>query len=396
MAVNRRGVAMMSSAHMVDDLYQGVLPAMLPFFVAERGYSYAAVAGLTLAASILSSVIQPAFGVWSDRKPRRWLIPAGMATAALGIAAAGLFPSYALTWAMIAISGIGIAAFHPSAASAARRAAGSSNSAMSVFALGGNMGFALGSLVATPVLLWLGLRGTPLLLLPAAVMAFILIKRLNPVLDGTADNPRPATMPQGKDDWPAFLKLTSVVMVRSIVFFGLTSFLALYFIHHLGTSEVVGGAALTTFLAAGACGTLLGGWLADRFGPMTSIRYGFAATLPLMAGMVLAPDWPLALVFVALTGLAIFVPFSVFVILGQNYLPHRIGTASGVTVGLAVTVGGLFNPVLGALADWTSLHTMLAWLIVLPAVALALSMFMREPAVAGRDSAAVSQPENMQ
>ncbi|MDQ0278656.1 FSR family fosmidomycin resistance protein-like MFS transporter [Arthrobacter silviterrae] len=382
--MNRRGIGMMSSAHMVDDLYQGIVPAMLPFLVSERHYSYAAVAGLTLAATMLSSVVQPAFGVWTDRKPRRWLIPLGMTTAALGVGAAGLFPSYAVTWVMIAISGLGIAAFHPSAASAARRAAGDSNKGMSIFALGGNIGFALGSLLATPVLLWFGLRGTALLVLPALVMALILARRLGPVLDGRDGERRPAAMPKGRDNWPDFLKLTSIVVVRSIVFFGLSSFLALYFIHGLGASEVIGGAALTVFLVSGACGTLLGGWLADRFGAMVSIRYGFACCLPAMAGLVLVREWRLAMVFVVLTGVSIFVPFSVFVILGQNYLPNRIGTASGVTVGLAVTVGGLFNPVLGVLADATTLHFTLTVLIALPALALALSAFLHDPATADR------------
>jgi FSR family fosmidomycin resistance protein-like MFS transporter len=371
----------MSASHLVDDLYQGIVPAMLPFLVSERHYSYAAVAGLALAATVLSSVVQPAFGVLSDRKPRRWLIPVGMTTAALGVGAAGLFSSYALTWIVIAVSGLGIAAFHPSAASAARRAAGNSNRGMSIFALGGNIGFALGSLIATPVLLWLGLKGTILLAVPAVVMALILVKRLNTVLDGPEGNRRPVTRPKGRDNWPGFLRLTSVVLVRSVVFFGLTSFLGLYFIHDLGTEPVIGGAALTVFLVAGACGTLLGGWIADRFGPLVPIRYGFAFCVPVMIGLVLAPEWHLALVFVALTGLGVFVPFSVFVILGQDYLPNRIGTASGVTVGLAVTIGGLFNPVLGALADATSLHFMLTVLIAMPVLALILSIFLKDPAV---------------
>jgi MFS transporter, FSR family, fosmidomycin resistance protein len=154
--VNRRGVAMISVAHVIDDSYQGVIPALLPFFVADRNYSYAAVSGLTLAATLLSSVAQPAFGWWTDRHPRRWLIGTGILTAAAGVGAAGLFTNYAITWLTIAISGLGIAAFHPSAARAARQAAGNSNRAMSVFAVGGNAGFALGSLIATPVLLSLG------------------------------------------------------------------------------------------------------------------------------------------------------------------------------------------------------------------------------------------------
>ena len=352
---------MMSMAHVVDDLYQGIVPALLPFFLIERQYSYAAVAGLTLAATVLSSVVQPLFGWWSDRKPRRWLIPTGMATAALGVGFAGVFPSYAATWFVIALSGLGVAAFHPSAASAARRAAGNSNKGMSIFALGGNVGFALGSLIATPVLLAFGLGGTMLLVIPAFVMALILARHLGTVLDGPVGNRRTVTMPSGTDNWPEFLKLTSVVLVRSIVFFGLTSFLALYFIHDLGTSETIGGIALTAFLAAGAGGTLLGGWIADRYGPM---------------------------VFVVLSGLGVFVPFSVFVILGQDYLPNRIGTASGVTVGLAVTVGGLFNPVLGALADATSLHFTFVVLIALPVLALILSLFLHAPARPDHDQSA--------
>src|SRR5699024_8428537 len=117
-----------------------------PFLVAERHYSYAAVSGLTLAATVLSSVAQPAFGIWTDRRARRWLIPAGMLLAAVGVGLAGLMPNYALTWLVIAASGLGIAAFHPEAARAARQAAGRSNRAMSIFALGGNAGYALGSL----------------------------------------------------------------------------------------------------------------------------------------------------------------------------------------------------------------------------------------------------------
>ncbi|MEO6944057.1 MAG: MFS transporter [Lacisediminihabitans sp.] len=384
---------MMSTAHLVDDLYQGVVPAMLPFLVSERHYSYAAVAGLTLAATMLSSVVQPAFGVWTDRKPRRWLIPVGMTTAALGVGAAGLFSNYAVTWIVIAVSGLGIAAFHPSAASAARRAAGNSNRGMSIFALGGNLGFAVGSLIATPVLLWLGLKGSALLIVPAVVMALILVKRLGPVLDGPVGNRRVVTMPKGKDNWPDFLRLTSVVVVRSIVFFGLSSFLGLYFIHDLGTNKAIGGAALTVFLSAGACGTFLGGWIADRFGPLIPIRYGFAFCIPAMIGLVVVTEWHVALVFVALTGLGVFVPFSVFVILGQDYLPNRIGTASGVTVGLAVTIGGLFNPILGALADATSLHFTLVVLIGLPALALILSIFLNDPAVVARRGTVPEVPD---
>ena len=369
----------MSAAHVVDDVYQGVVPAMLPFFVLERHYSFAAVAGLTLAATVLSSVAQPFFGWWTDRQPRRWMIAAGILTAGIGVGLAGQWSNYLLTWAAFALSGLGVAAFHPEAARAARQAAGNNNRAMSVFALGGNAGFALGSLVTTLLLLAGGLRATWLLALPAVLMALVLLRKLARVLDGRVGQRRTSTMPSGNDDWPAFLRLTAVVVVRSILFFGLSSFLALYFIRELGASPGSGGAALTVFLVSGASGTLLGGWVADRSGRLVSVRIGFALAVPGLLGLVLASNQLIALMFVVLAGIGTFMPFSVFVVLGQDYLPNRIGTASGVTVGLAVSIGGLFSPVFGWLADSVGLRFTLSTFIMLPLLALLLSVLMREP-----------------
>lgn len=376
---------MVSGAHVVDDLYQGAVPALLPFLVLERHYTYAAVSGLTLAATVLSSVAQPLFGWWSDRSPRPWMVPLGMSAAAAGVAVAGLSSAYALTWLAIAFSGLGIAAFHPEAARAARAAAGNSNRAMSVFALGGNAGFALGTLLGTQVLLAVGLRGAVLLAVPAAVTALVLVIGRPRSSRGGPRSTAPSSSPDGAavtpvDDWPGFLKLTAVVVVRSVLFFGLTSFLALYFIRQLGTSPAQGGTALTAFLVAGAAGTLLGGAVADRHGRLTAVRVGFALAVPALLGLVLSTDAVVAAAFVVLTGLALFMPFGVFVVLGQDYLPLRIGTASGVTVGLAVSVGGLFSPLLGALADATSLRTTLTALLALPVLALLLTTLMREPA----------------
>lgn len=387
--MNRRGVAWMSASHVVDDIYQGVVPAMLPFLVAERHYTYAAVSGLTLAATVLSSVAQPAFGALTDRQPRRWMIPLGMTVAGLGVAAAGLFSSYLVTWLAIALSGLGIAAFHPEAARAARQAAGDSTRAMSVFALGGNAGFALGPLLATPVLLATGARGTPLLLVPVLVMATLLVLRLNRVLDGPPGKPHATTLPSGVDDWPAFARLTAVVVLRSVLFFGMTTFLALHFVHDLSASKGEADSVLTVFLVAGAGGTLLGGALADRYGRLACIRLGFVLAIPALLGLALVNNRPAAVALVVLAGVALFLPFSVFVVLGQDYLPNRIGTASGVTVGLAVSVGGLASPALGVLADSASLPTVFVVLAVLPLAALAVAATLRDPKGGGRTTVGV-------
>jgi MFS transporter, FSR family, fosmidomycin resistance protein len=382
-STNNGGIAFIASAHVVDDIYQGVVPAMLPFLVAERHYSYAAVAGLVLAGTIFSSVAQPFFGWLADRRSRRWLVGTGVLTAGVGVALSGLTTAYLLTWLALAVSGLGVAAFHPEAARAARQAAGNSTRAMSVFAVGGNVGYALGPIIATPVLVAFGLRGTVLLVFPAVAMAIALLMRLTSVLDGSPGRPRTRSMPSGEDDWRSFSWLTSIVMSRSVLFFGITTFLALYFAHDLGASRSVAAAALTVFLVAGIVGTLLGGMLADRTSKLVSIRLGFALMLPALVGFLLTSNVALALVFVALAGLAAYLPFSVFVMLGQDYLPRRIGTASGVTVGLAVSAGGLITPLLGTLADHTDLRTALAVLVALPVLALALSLKLHEPGPPG-------------
>jgi MFS transporter, FSR family, fosmidomycin resistance protein len=382
-STNNGGIGFIASAHVVDDIYQGVVPAMLPFLVAERHYSYAAVAGLVLAGTIFSSVAQPFFGWWADRRSRRWLVGTGVLTAGVGVALSGLTTAYLLTWLALAVSGLGVAAFHPEAARAARQAAGNSTRAMSVFAVGGNVGYALGPIIATPVLVAFGLRGTVLLVFPAAAMAIALLMRLTSVLDGSPGRPRTRSMPSGEDDWRSFSWLTSIVMSRSVLFFGITTFLALYFAHDLGASRSVAAAALTVFLVAGIVGTLLGGMLADRTSKLVSIRLGFALMLPALVGFLLTSNVALALVFVALAGVAAYLPFSVFVMLGQDYLPRRIGTASGVTVGLAVSAGGLITPLLGTLADHTDLRTALAVLVALPVLALALSLKLHEPGSPG-------------
>ncbi len=377
---NRPGIAIMSSAHIVDDIYQGVVPALLPFFVAERHYSYAAVSGLVLGATIFSSVAQPFFGWWADRRSRRWLIWVGMTMAGVGIALSGISSTYLLTWLALAVSGIGVAAFHPEAARAARQAAGNSTSAMSIFAVGGNVGYAVGPLFATPIIIAFGLHGTALLVLPAAVMAIILITTLTPILDGPADRPRARLQLTGEDDWIAFSWLTAVVIARSILFFGITTFLALYFIKAFAASHTTAAAALSIFLVAGIVGTLVGGMLADRHGKLLSIRIGFGLALPALLGLLIAPNAGAALISVAVLGISLYMPFSVFVMLGQDYLPQRIGTASGVTVGLAVSAGGLASPLLGVLADQTSLHTALTVLLVLPPLGLLLSLKLHDPA----------------
>jgi MFS transporter, FSR family, fosmidomycin resistance protein len=172
-----------------------------------------------------------------------------------------------------------------------------------------------------------------------------------------------------------------------VFFFGLSSLLALYVGTGLHGGRQLGEAALTTMLIAGAAGTITAGRLADRFGRLPVIRASFAVTAAGLAAIVVT-GLPWVFGAIALTGFALNQSFSLTVTLGQDYLPTRIGTSSGVTLGLAISIGGLVTPTLGALADATSLHLAVTVLAVSPLAGLALALRLRPP----RSGAAAGMP----
>jgi FSR family fosmidomycin resistance protein-like MFS transporter len=375
---DRTELRLLTGSHAVDDFYQGAIPALVALLVTSRSYGYAAASGITLAATLLSSVVQPVFGVLTDRRELRWLVPAGMAVAGIGIGLCGIVDNYVWTWACVAASGLGVAAYHPQAARSAGQASAGSAAGLSWFTLGGNLGYAAGPVVTTPLLLAAGLSGSPLLALPAVGYAAVLAYRLHRQPPASRREVPAASPAAGTDQWRAFARLTAVVSVRSIFFFGVSSFLALYVLQQLRTSPSTGAAAVTVMFAAGVVGTLVGGRLADRVGRVAAMQAGYLLSLPGLAGLLLAPNLAVALGSVALLGIAIYLPVSVQVTLGQEYLPNRVGTASGVTLGLAVSAGGVVAPLLGLLADAHGLPLTLGVLLVLPALALLLTRRLPE------------------
>jgi MFS transporter, FSR family, fosmidomycin resistance protein len=368
-------LGLLAAGHFSVDLSQGAVPAMLPFFVHERHLSYAAAAGLVLAQTVSSSVLQPLFGQLTDRRPAPWLLPAGVAVAGAGLGAAALMPTYGLIWLAIAISGTGVAAYHPegaryaSYASGRRRATG-----MSVFSVGGNAGFAAGPVLATPVFLLLGLRGGWAVgLVPVAVAAVLALALPRIAALQFAATAPSARASEGADRWGAFLRLTGVLLARSVLFYGLNTFIPLYWTGVFRQPPGAAGAALATLLIAGAGGTLLGGRLADRFPRRTVVAIAVTLTAPLLLLLLAMPaPLPANVVLVPLA-LVLYVPAGLMVVMGQEYLPNRVGTASGVTLGLAVSVGGVLTPALGFVADHAGLHAALLLLVLAPAIACPLA-----------------------
>ncbi|MEV0749661.1 MFS transporter [Streptomyces sp. NPDC050273] len=368
-----RRMRMWGAAHAVDDLYQGLVPACVPYFVLDRGYSYVAASGLTLAAALGSSVPQPFIGVAVDRYRLGRLAPAGLAVAGIGLGLSGLVRPYAAVWLLILLSGLGVAMFHPAAGKAAREAAGDSASAMSVFAAGGSVGFFLAPVLATPLLVAMGVGATAFFIPPAVLMAFVLLRH-RPVAAATRK-----AAGAGRDRWRPFLVLTGVAVVRSAAFFGAVTFIELFWIRHLHSGPDLAGAALTCFLAGGVAGTLLGGRIADRLGMVRTVQLGGLLAVPALIALRLTPGTVLPLLFALLTGLALNIPFAVLVKLGQDYLPGRPGTAAGVTLGLAVSIGGLIAPALGAAAQAYGPQGVFTILCAVPVPALVLGLFLTEP-----------------
>jgi FSR family fosmidomycin resistance protein-like MFS transporter len=365
-----------TTAHAIDDMYQGLVPASVPYFVLDRHYSYVAASGLALAATLGSSLPQPVIGLLVDKWRLGWMAAVGVSLAGLGAGLSGLAPAYPMVWLLLLASGLGVAMFHPAAGKSARADAGGSASAMSIFAAGGSAGFFLAPVLATPALVSLGLGATALFIPPALLIGLFLLRHHQRALASAA--PRPVAA--GRDRWAPFLVMTGVEIVRSVVFFGVNTFIELYWIHHLGASRGVAGVALACFLVGGVAGTLLGGRMADRLGLVRALQIGTLTMVPALVALRLCPNAGIALVAAGASGLAVNIPFSVMIKLGQDYLPSRPGTATGVTLGLAVSIGGLLAPVFGAIAEARGIAAVFTVMCFVPVLALILGAFLPDPA----------------
>jgi FSR family fosmidomycin resistance protein-like MFS transporter len=283
-----------------------------------------------------------------------------------------------------------VAAYHPEASRFANYVSGAKRaSGMSLFSLGGNIGFALGPVLVTPLVLGFGLEGTLFMVIPGTVVALVLLANL-PHLVGF--RPAMATDPLNigspDDDWSGFTRLAGVIAFRTFVYFGLLTFVPLYYTGALDASKAAANTALTVMLVGGAFGTLCGGPLADRFG-RKAVLFGSMTLLPPLILLFHALNPPASTVEIFFIGAAVIATFSVTVVMGQEYLPGRLGTASGVTLGLSIGLGGLGAPVLGLVADQWGLNATLYVLAVLPLGALLLT-FTLPPARSRR--AAVGSP----
>jgi FSR family fosmidomycin resistance protein-like MFS transporter len=378
-------MALLSAGHLATDFAGGALPALLPYLVHEFDLSYT-LAGLTILAwAISSSVVQPAFGLLSDRRGALWLLPAGLALGGIGIALAAVAPSFWLVLALVTLSGLGTAAYHPEGTkyaayvSGRRRATG-----MSLFSVGGNIGYALGPLAATGLVVAFGLKGGLLLAVPPLAVAVVILLASGYLREFTPE--RGARRAHaGEDDRRALTLLLAIVTLRSVAWFGLLAFVPLWEVAQ-GHTESYGNRILAVMLLVGGIGTLVAGPLADRIGRRPVMTASVAAVGPLIAVYLLVGGVAGATAL-ALVGVCVISTFGTAMVMGQEYLPRHIGLASGLVIGLSIGLGGVAAVALGALADAVDLETALWVCAAAPVAATALCLRLpgaprRQPAAA--------------
>jgi FSR family fosmidomycin resistance protein-like MFS transporter len=372
----------LSLGHLVTDINQGALPALLPFFIIEYDLSYTAAASIVFAANVASSIIQPLFGYAADKFSKPWLLSIGMILAGLGLGMTGLFNNYQIIMGLAIISGIGIAAYHPEAARLVNFAAGNQkNTAMSIFGVGGTIGFAIGPILITTALLQWGLSGTLVLIFPVLIMAIFMatqFPKFKALTTINNDQKNRSGSQFKEENWWAFIRLTIVIIGRSIIFYGLNTFIPIYWINHLHQSKVVGALALTIFAGSGILGNLTGGKLADKLGQKKVILIGFLGLTLFLPIFIFINNAQIALLLMVPIGFILYATYSPSIVMGQNYLPNRVGLSSGITLGVAISIGGAATPVIGKIADIYGIWFAIASVACLPILFFAVTMSLPE------------------
>lgn len=375
--LDRRAIATLSVGHGGVDFASGAIPALIPFIVAEFDLGYAAAGLLMLAVTASSSLVQPVFGLWSDRRGALWLLPGGLALAAVGTGLVGVAPTFPIVVALAFAAGLGIAAYHPEGAkfaayaSSVRRASG-----MSYFNVGGNLGYALGPLVVTPLVLWLGLAGSMLAAVPAIVVSGLVAKALPRLADlrPAAETERRSV---GETRVGAMLVLVGVIALRSVAWFSLLAFVPLWIVSQ-GGSKAQGNRELSLMLVAGVVGTLLLGPVADRVGLRRTLIVTQALLPPLII-VFLEVGGAVGALALAGVGFCVVGTFGITIVLSQLYLPRNTGMASGLAVGLAMGIGGVAAVVLGGVADVVDLESALVLAALAPVLGVVLCLFLPSP-----------------
>jgi MFS transporter, FSR family, fosmidomycin resistance protein len=365
----------------VVDTYQGALPAILPFFKENLGLSYTVTGTILIVANIASSIVQPLFGFLSDRKEKAFLLPLGGFLAGAGFSLLSITESYALILGLVAVSGLGIAAYHPEGFKTARFFTGERMATgMSVFSVGGNTGMALGPILALSIVHYQGFSSLPWMIVPSLAFTAVIIVLRNLVAIPQTEAPvtRGANDRRPKGTRRAFFTLICVVIMRTWTQLGLMTYIPFYYINILKGDPVFAGRMVSLLLVGGAFGTLAGAPLADKWGHRFWLRFSMLGS-GLLFPLLFIAEGTMLFVVVTLLGTILISTFSVTVVMGQNLLPGSLGVASGLLVGFAIGAGGIGVTLLGVIADHFGVYVALKCIGILPMAGFFLSLMLRYP-----------------
>lgn len=368
--------------HCINDFGQGSLAALIPFFIANFGLNYYQSASIIFCNTVVASVAQPVLGYVADRWRVPWFIPVGFSITLVSISAIALATSYEMILALSLIAGLGAALFHPEAALLVNRMQSNElGNAMGRFAVGGSAGFALGPLLAGGVyvfgahFLWVF---TAIALIGVLLYVYAFTGSAATDVVGESKSSAKSTN-TGANDWVSFGKLFFVIASRSILFSVLSIFIPILYITVINGEASASSLALTMYFAMGAVLTYMGGALSDKLGFLKTVRLGNLIFLPSVLVFIFVPNiWGF---FGAMIPMAfgVFSQYGPITVLGQKYLAKNAGFASGITLGLGITLGGLVAPYVGHLADIYDVQTALMTLIPVGLMGLLMSLWLKEP-----------------
>ncbi|MDM5154372.1 MFS transporter [Bacillus sp. DX1.1] len=368
-----------SFGHFLNDSMQAVVPALFPILEKSMNLSYMQVGWIAFALNMTSSIMQPVFGMYSDKKPSPFLLPLGMFSSMLGMIGLAFAPNFIIVIISVLFIGLGSAVFHPEGARVAYMAAGAKRGlAQSIYQVGGNTGNSLAPIFTALIFVPLGQIGslgfTGFAAVGIVLLMFVSKWYKNELINGAVRRKKRAALEAENAIISTHIKFVVVLLVfltfvRSWYGAGIGNFYQFYLIEHYGLSIQNAQYYVFAFMIAGVLGTFFGGPLADRFGKKNIIVFSMLGSAPLA---LLLPHVSLTWVvplFICI-GFISSSSFSVIVVYAQELVPGKIGMVSGLIVGLAFGLGALGAVVLGKLADVYSLNFIMVLCSCLPLIGL--------------------------
>jgi len=377
-AWDRKRVGILALGHAVVDSYGGFLAALLPLLVDKLGISYTLAGYLVTIVTISSSLAQPLYGYWSDRMRRGYLLVAGPALAALFWSAIGFAPNYASLAVLLILGGVGVAAFHPQGAALVGSVSKNRGGlGISLFSMGGSIGYSSGPLLAAAIVSAYGLQSLTFAMIPGVLMSVLLYRYVFASEVHTRrsnDTDRPGEPLRAR--WDALALLCGIVVLRAAVNGAFMNFLPLL-LRERGASLMMGGLSVFVFLFPGSFGGILGGHFSDRLGRKRVLIFSMVACLPFLYASIFVGQ-VLSLVFLACAGFLIFSSTPVNIIMAQELVPGRASMVSALMMGFSWGLGYLPMMLFGMLADTFGIVSVLYIAAGLPALGLLLSIFVPE------------------